>query len=162
MDPNNPIVKLCAAGMQAEFTGRLDEARELFSQAWREHQDDFEACIAAHYLARHQVDHQQMLHWNTLALQYAQAAGDERVRGFYPSLYLNMGYSYEVLGELDQATRYYELAAARLSDLPEGSYGEVVRDAVQRGRERISGQANQDEKPISGRPDDHKDQSGSR
>ena len=141
MDPDNPIVKLCAAGMQAEFAGQLEEARALFTQAWQEHRDDFEACIAAHYLARHQDDHQKMLHWNTLALRHADAVKDGRVHGFYPSLYLNMGYSYEMLGDREDAARYYELAAARLDTLPEDSYGEVVREAVQRGQERISGQA---------------------
>ena len=141
MDPQNPIVKLCAAGMQAEFEGRLNDARDLFSQAWQEHRDDFEACIAAHYLARHQEDAQQTLHWNELSLQFAEAVDDELVAGFYPSLYLNMGHSYEVLGNLAEAARYYDLASARLDVLGDDGYGEVVRNAVAEGHKRISGQA---------------------
>jgi tetratricopeptide (TPR) repeat protein len=141
MDPENPIVKLCAAGMQAEFAGRLDEARSLFTQAWQQRQDDFEACIAAHYLARHQDDPQQTLYWNELSLKYAEAVEAERVRGFYPSLYLNMGHSHEMLGNLDEAARYYDLAASRVGDLAEDGYGEVVRSAVAEGRKRIAKQA---------------------
>ena len=53
MDLNNLVVKLCAEGMQAEFAGKLDDARALFMQAWEQSQDDYEACIAAHYVARH-------------------------------------------------------------------------------------------------------------
>ena len=137
MDPENPIVKLCATGMQAEFAGRLDEARALFTQAWQQRQDDFEACIAAHYLARHQDDPQQTLHWKELSLKYAEAAENERVRGFYPSLYLNIGHSHEMLGNLDEAARYYDLASSRLGDLAEDGYGEVVRNAVAEGHKRI-------------------------
>lgn len=124
--------------MQAEFAGRLDEARALFTQAWQQHQNDFEACIAAHYLARHQDDPHQTLDWNELSLQHAEAVAGESVREFYPSLYLNMGHSHEVLGNLDEAARYYELASARLDDLPEGGYSEVVRGGVAAGQERIA------------------------
>jgi len=142
MDPENPIVKLCVAGMQAEFEGRLEDARTLFAQAWDEHRDSFEGCIAAHYLARHQDDPQQSLYWNELSLKYAQDVEDERVLEFFPSLYLNMGYAYEALANLEEAARYYELAAAKVEDLPDGSYGDVVREAILRGQQRISRQAN--------------------
>ena len=56
MDPDNPVVKLCATGMEAEFDGRLDDSRLLFLQAWQAAQDDYEACIAAHFVARRQAD----------------------------------------------------------------------------------------------------------
>jgi hypothetical protein len=41
----------------------------------------------------------------------ADAVGDERVRSFYPSLYVNMGAAYEALGDLAEARRYYDMAA---------------------------------------------------
>jgi len=62
----------------------------------------------------------------------------ERVGGFYPSLYLNPGHSYEQLGDRDQAARYYQLAAERADELAEGSYADMVRDAITRGQQRIS------------------------
>ena len=37
---------------------------------------------------------------------------DERVKDFYPSLYLNMGRSHELLGNKLQAKEYYDAAAA--------------------------------------------------
>ena len=64
MDPNNPVVKLCVAGMQAESEGRRDDARLLFDQAWQASTNDFEACMAAHHVARHQPDAQASFHWN--------------------------------------------------------------------------------------------------
>jgi hypothetical protein len=36
VDPGNPVVKLCAQGMQAECEGRDDLARRLFARAWDE------------------------------------------------------------------------------------------------------------------------------
>jgi hypothetical protein len=111
MDLNNPVVKLCAEGTRAEFEGRHDDARILYMQAWEASQDDFEACVAAHYVARYQESPQDRLRWNQEALLRAAAVGDERVCSFYPSLYLNMGHSFEVIGNMAEAKRYYELAA---------------------------------------------------
>ena len=144
IDPDNPVVKLCVQGMQAESEDRLEDARALFTQAWENSTDDYEACIAAHYLARHQADPGEMLQWNQVALEKAQTVEDERVMGFYPSLYLNLGYSYEQLGDLEAAVRYYEKAGSRLADLPPGAYSDVVQEAVARGHERIRSQNSPD------------------
>jgi len=112
MDLNTPLVKLCMEGTQAEFEGRIEDARSLYEQAWQASQDDYEACIAAHYLARYQEDPKERLRWNREALERANAVERSRVEAFYPSLYINMGRSYELLGHLGEAQRYYDLAAA--------------------------------------------------
>lgn len=138
MDPNNPVVKLCVAGMQAEGQSRLDEAHKLFMQAWAAQQDDLDACIAAHYMARHQKSPAEMLRWNQLALQHADAVNDVRVADFYPSLYLNLGWSHESLGNLTEATHYYTLAATKLDCLQADAYGSVVRQGVAAGQARIA------------------------
>ena len=130
MDPENPVVKLCAEGMQAEAQHRNDDARRLFTQAWEAAQDDYDACVAAHYLARQQDTPQDTLKWNQESLARADAVGDERVCDFYPSLYLNLGFSHEVLGNRAEARRYYELAAEKTAVLPEDSYGDLVRNGV--------------------------------
>lgn len=137
MDPNNPVVKLCAEGMQADSEDRIDDAHKLFLQAWAARQDDFEACIAAHFVARHRSP-EEMLHWNEVALHHAEAVKDERVQGFYPSLYLNLGWSHEQLGHRAEAGRYYALAAARLADLPDDPYAQVVRKGVIAGQTRLA------------------------
>jgi tetratricopeptide (TPR) repeat protein len=111
MDIDNPVVKLCIEGTQAEYEKRDADARALYEQAWRAARDDYEACIAAHYMARHQERPEDALYWNQEALDRANAIADERVQEFYPSLFLNMGHSYEMLGNQVEAQRYYRLAA---------------------------------------------------
>ena len=111
MNSDRPVIKLCVEGTQAEFQGLIDKARSLYQQAWEAGQDDYEACIAAHYVARHQANPKERLHWNQIALEKANAVADERVQDFYPSLFLNMGQSHELLGNLNEAKRYYDLAA---------------------------------------------------
>ena len=111
IDSDNLVVKLCIQGTQAEFAGEIEKARALYFQAWELAQDDYEACVAAHYLARHQEAPSEEFRWNQEALNRANAVTDERVQAFYPSLYLNMGQSYEKLGDQAAAQRYYDLAA---------------------------------------------------
>ncbi len=72
------------------------------------------------------------------SLDRADAVNDERVHGFCPSLYLNVGKAHEDLGNRERAKRYYELAASKMSYLPEGKYADIVRDGIKRGLERVS------------------------
>lgn len=67
VDPDNPVVRLCVEGMKAEMEGRSDEAAILFMQAWGRRKVDYDACLAAHYVARHQRIPEQILHWNQIA-----------------------------------------------------------------------------------------------
>jgi len=71
IDPSDPVVVLCAAGMQAEGTGDVDRAQALFEQAWDTATTDHQGCIAAHYLARHQRDPADTLKWNERCLTLA-------------------------------------------------------------------------------------------
>ena len=142
IDPANSIVKLCAQGIAAEGEGRADDARRLFVEAWRLSGDDHEACIAAHYLARHQATAEETLWWNEEALRRADAVGDLRVREFYPSLHLNVADALERLGRVAQAHQHYVLAAKGLEDLPDNGYANLIRMAVARGEARtVSGSA---------------------
>lgn len=139
MDPNNPVSKLCAEGMKAEGKGNHARALELFLEAWEIASDAFEACIAAHYVARNRPDQEEMLRWNQVALRLARASGDDRVSNFFPSLLLDLGHSYEVTGKIEEAKRYYELAAERAKMLPVDQYTTLVRDGISKGLERIAG-----------------------
>jgi hypothetical protein len=111
MDLDNPVVKLCIEGTQAEFAGRPEDACALYWQAWNARKNDYDACIAAHYVARCQKTAEDIFHWNQEALTRAIAIRDGSVEEFYPSLYLNMGRSYEMLGNETETTRFYNLAA---------------------------------------------------
>ena len=122
--------------MQAEHEGRLADAKALFEQAWSESRDDFEACIAAHYVARHQSTADEELDWNRTALTRAQLVSDDLVRTFYPSLYLNMAHSLEKLGRNEEACSLYATAASRLEGQPVSPYVQLVRSGIAAGRER--------------------------
>lgn len=113
MDVNNPIIQLLISGTQAEFDRNMELACERYQQAWNLAADDYEACMAAHYMARCQENIEDALHWNLEALQRAIRVADGRTRDFFPSLYLNLGKSYEQMGDLNEAKRYYNLAAQR-------------------------------------------------
>lgn len=138
IDPENAIVKLCAAGITAEMEGKPDEALRLYEEAWQTAVNPYERCIAAHYLARHQPNDQATLHWNQEALRLADDVPDDSVQSFYPSLYLNLAHSYEVLGQLAEAQHYYELAAGKVDELPEDLYGQRVRHSIARHRQEIA------------------------
>jgi len=139
MDPNNPVVRLCQAGMQAEFADDPAGARQLFEQAWAAARDDYEACLAAHFLARHQPGPAETLRWNQAALDRAAAADPALVAGFYPSLYLNLGFAWELCGDQRRARRCYEQAEAASAGLPAGAYGALVRGGVAAGLGRTAG-----------------------
>lgn len=138
IDPDDPVVVLCAAGMQAEGAGDVERARALFEQAWDAATTDYQGCIAAHYLARRQQDPADTLKWNERCLALADAVGDETVAAFYPSAYLNIGSSLERLGRWQAAEDAYVEAGAVLSRLGDDGYGRLVRDAVERGRARVA------------------------
>ena len=137
MNPENPVVKLCAQGMEYESKGNFEEAASRFMSAWTQSTDDFERCIAAHYVARHQKSSDEALIWNQRSLDYARALGDDRVNGFFPSLYLNMGKAYEDLGRWDDARRFYAMTVEVMTTLPDNRYGRIIRDAVERALERV-------------------------
>lgn len=138
MNPENPVVKLCQAGMQAEAQGKIHEARRLFLEAWDARKNDFDACIAAHYVARLQETPAEMLTWNRKALEHAQAADEAEVQGFFASLYLNLGWSHESLGQKDLARASYEAAAVHLGRLPSGPYRDVVAGGIAAGQQRTA------------------------
>src|SRR5688572_12571920 len=116
MDPMNPVVQLCARGMQAETEGRQEDAKALFLEAWQAGTNDFDRCIAAHYVARHQRTAEDRLHWNQECLDRADAVGDERVKGFYPSLHVNLGMAHQELGNRQASHRHYAQAATCIDD----------------------------------------------
>ncbi len=138
IDPENPVVKCCAEGIQREMEGKAGEATQLYLHAWGLKSNDYEACIAAHYLARVQTSPEDILHWNCEALKYAKKVNDESVRMFYPSLYLNIGRAYENMGNNIEAIKNYRSGAAIVNTLPDDRLGNITRDAINRALERVT------------------------
>ena len=135
IDPNNPVVALCAAGMACE--GEPDRARRHFQKAWDIRRDDYDAAIAAHYLARHQPTPFLALDWNTRAVTYCERITDGRATDLLPSLYLNLADSLFAVGRRADARRVAERAAEHLSALPEDGYRSFVAMAIARLQERL-------------------------
>ena len=138
MDPNNPVVKLCAAGIAEEMAGRREDAAKLYRDAWDARTSVYEACIAAHYVARLQSTLHDALHWNSEALRFAESATSSELSQFFPSLYLNLGKSHEDLKNLADAKKFYLLAEEAASALPKGEYTAMVRRGIRAGLERVA------------------------
>jgi tetratricopeptide (TPR) repeat protein len=137
-DPDNNVVKLCAQGMEKEYEGKADEASGLFLQAWNEATNDFEKFTAAHYVARHQKTVADKLKWDETSISFALKINDDKMKGSYPSLYLNIAKCYEDLKDLDNAKKNYQLALSFSNILPDDGYGKMIKSGITNGIKRIT------------------------
>ena len=135
-DQDNKIVRLCARGMELETTDP-EEAKTLFLQAWNTSTNNLEKCIAAHYIARHQPSAEEKLHWDKTALGFALQTNNNDIKLYYPSLYLNIAKCYEDLDDHDNASINYQNALSYQNNLPEDSYGQMIRSGIRNGIKRI-------------------------
>jgi hypothetical protein len=136
IDPSNPVVALCAAGMAVE--GDAAAALLLFERAWDIRRDDYEASIAAHFLARHQPTVETRLQWNVLAAQHAEAVTDDRSSDLMASLYLNLGDAYLAVGDRANARLAAVHAGASVASLPVGGYRTFVERGIEDLQRRIA------------------------
>jgi hypothetical protein len=135
-DLTNPVVALCAAGMAVE--GEAEKAKQLFEQAWAARRDDYDASIAAHFLARHQSTIEARVHWNAVAAQHAEAVPDGRTDEFKASLYLNLADALLAAGEHASAQDALTKAIVHVGDLPDGGYRTFVERGIGGVRERLA------------------------
>jgi tetratricopeptide (TPR) repeat protein len=136
IDPENPVVRVLATAAARE-AAEPDAAAAAYRQAWELATDDYERCMAAHYLARVQATEDDRYRWNALALERALVVADERVAGFLASLRLNLGRSLEDLGRVDEARAEYGAARDAARELPEGAYRSTIEDALDRAGRRV-------------------------
>lgn len=133
--------------------GDADAARGRFAGVWAEISPDgdaFHRCVLAHYMADTQDDPRQELTWDLRALQAADALTDERVkehhaslaiRGFYPSLHLNLAEDYRKIGDVPAAKSHLRLAETYAGELNDDAYGGGVRAALDRCAARLASSA---------------------
>ena len=136
IDGDSVVARLCAAGMAVDGDGVAASA--LFRQAWDARRDDYEASIAAHFLALHQPSLDHSLYWNSVAVECAESVIDERAKPLLASLYLNLADSYFALGHMAKAIIASERGVAALSFLPADGYRDFVSNGLQRIRTRIA------------------------
>ena len=136
IDPDNPVVQLCAAGMAVE--GDASAALALFLEAWEARRDDYDASIAAHFVARHQATPEETLHWNALAARHAEAVTVGRANELLGSLYLNLGEAHRAVGNQVEAASAAGLARATLEHLLPGGYRDFLGHGIQRLQARLT------------------------
>jgi hypothetical protein len=134
-DPTNPVVALCVAGVERE--GTPAEALALYEQAWAARTDDFDASVAAHYVARLQATPAMTLHWNAIALKHAELVADARLATLLPSLCLNLAESYRLAGRAEESRRVARRGHDAVAGLPAGGYAEMVRGGLDRVLARL-------------------------
>jgi len=143
-------------GMQLSHRGERQAARQLFDEVWNQiggdSGDPFHRCALAHAMADVQDDVHQELIWDMRALEAADLITRERaveagvtspVRGFYPSLHLNLGECYRKLGDLDSAREHLQKGRAAVGALGHDGYARMVKAGLDRLAERL---------PSSGQP----------
>ncbi|OEJ28015.1 hypothetical protein AR457_29640 [Streptomyces agglomeratus] len=130
--------------------GDREEARNRLGELWAEIGEDgdpFHRCTLAHYMADTQDDAGDELAWDLRALAAADGLTDERVarhdssvavRGFYPSLHLNLAADYLKLHRPDAARTHLGRARAASDALADDGYGDGVRAALDRLERRIA------------------------
>ncbi|MEV7689277.1 hypothetical protein ACFW1F_07215 [Streptomyces bungoensis] len=122
--------------------GDREEARRRFLELWAEMGaggDPLHRCTLAHYLADTQDDPGDELAWDLRALSAAEELADGRpgadpatVRGFYPSLHLNLAADYLKLGRREAARAHLTRARGAAGTLADDGYGTAVRAAISR------------------------------
>ncbi|MCS0600676.1 hypothetical protein NX794_05440 [Streptomyces sp. LP11] len=134
--------------------GDREEARSRFLDLWAEigqDGDPLHRCTLAHYLADTQDDPADELAWDLRALSAAEEAGETGrprepgesgeseesgegtgVRGFLPSLHLNLAADYVKLGRAEAARSHLRRARSAADALADDGYGNGVRAAIGR------------------------------
>ncbi|MFI6939030.1 hypothetical protein ACIBI4_07135 [Streptomyces sp. NPDC050418] len=140
----DPVMARAGQAVMLHHGGDREEARERLLALWVEVGEDGDAlhrCTIAHYMADTQDDPADELAWDLRALTAADSLTDERVdghhqglavRGFYPSLHLNLAADYRKLGRDDEARAHLASARESLGALGDDSYGDGIRAAVER------------------------------
>ncbi|MFD8816684.1 hypothetical protein ACFV23_35675 [Streptomyces sp. NPDC059627] len=116
--------------------GDREEARRRLLDLWTEigaHGQPLHRCTLAHYLADTQDDPSDELAWDLRALSAAdEAEGAVGLRGFYPSLHLNLAADYVKLGRTEAARSHLHRARGAAGVLGDDGYGDGVRAAITR------------------------------
>jgi hypothetical protein len=143
------IMTRIGKGIELSQRGERDAARDIFSQVWDEigpSGDALHRCALAHWMADVQDDVHEELVWDLRALEAADSVTDERaqqagvtgsVRGFYPSLHLNLGETYRKLGDHYRARDHLERGRAAAGALGDDGYGQMVKGGLDRLADRL-------------------------
>ncbi|MQY17498.1 BAR domain-containing protein [Nocardia macrotermitis] len=142
MNTTDDTMTAITVAVQHGHEGDPDTARRELLHLWDAMGplgDPLHRCTLAHYLADLYDDAAQSLIWDIRALDAAAALTDERarrhhpalrVRGFYPSLHLNLADNLRRLGSFDAADQHLDAAREYFDALGPDAYGEGIRSAA--------------------------------
>jgi hypothetical protein len=131
-------------GIELGQQGDRDGARRVFAEVWSSigaNGDALHRCALAHSMADVQDDALAELEWDLRALAAADDVTEARaadagvpvsIRGFYPSLHLNLADVYRRLGDTARSRAHVDAGRAALGELPEEGYRVMITGALDR------------------------------
>jgi hypothetical protein len=147
---DDPVMARIHAAQQraagGDQPGAVADLAALWAEIGGEHADPLHAVSLAHFMADLQDDPRDELAWDERALAAADGLTDERareyhgslaVRGFYPSLHLNLAADHVKLGDPAAARHHLDRTEAGFGDLPPGDYADMIVGAVARLRAEL-------------------------
>ena len=136
------VMTAIGAAVEGGRAGDKVQAREALTRLWEQvgsAGDPLHRCSIAHYLADLQDAVEDELLWDQRAMAAVVDLKDERaqrfhqslqVRGFLPSLHLNLADDYRRIGDRDRAEHHVEAARELTDELPSDDYGSMLRGAI--------------------------------
>lgn len=144
------MMRRVQSGIELGQRGDRDAARQVLQRAWDDlgpDGDPLHRCAVAHSMADVQDEARDELAWDLRALasatqlsdtRIAEAGIDGSVRGFYPSLHLNLAAVYHRLGETGSALEHVKLGLASLADLSPNGYLDEIRASLERLQHQLA------------------------
>ncbi|HET8994507.1 MAG TPA: hypothetical protein VFN32_11960 [Rhodococcus sp. (in: high G+C Gram-positive bacteria)] len=142
MSTPDPTMAAITEAVTAGRSGDTAAARLRLENLWDEigpGGDALHRCTLAHFLADLYDDPATSLTWDIRALEAADSLDDTRVqqehvslqiRGFYPSLHLNLADDHRRLGDFDAATEHLTAARIYTDALADDGYGATVLSGI--------------------------------
>ncbi|MGY1605013.1 hypothetical protein [Geodermatophilus sp. SYSU D00815] len=139
------VTEAAALGQAGDRAGARDRLVRLWEEAGADG-DPLHCVTIAHFLADLQDDVREELAWDERALAAAAELTDERtarhragleVRGFLPSLHLNLADCHRRLGDPDTARAHLAAAESLVHVLADDGYGRMLRGALQHVRDAL-------------------------
>ena len=148
MDQQDEVLARIKNAFRLYCRAEAAEGRRLLEELWEELGSDkpYHRAVTAHYLADTQVELEDELKWDLLAMEAAQAVFDQPegsspylsvVQAFMPSLHLNLADGYRRMGDFDKARHHAEEGAAAAGVLGVDHYGQTVRGGLIRVQAQI-------------------------